>query len=120
MHYLYLWQHKYVDPDTDQIVQRTCFGITGDLKSRIRGYEGHVGHKVRFSAVWGGPERWIRDLEFQIKEHSVNQRFVGLGGYKYEWINEDVSYDQIHDWIELTLTKSVDGVVAVDTTELLS
>lgn len=111
MHYLYLWKHKYVDPDSDQIVERTCFGITGNLRDRIRGYEGHVGHKVRFSAVWGGPERLIREIESQIKEHSGHQRFVGLGGYKYEWITEDVPYDQIYDWVDLTLTKSVDGVM---------
>ena len=114
MYYLYLWKHKYVDPDTDLIVERTCFGITSNPLRRRQSYEGHVGHKVYFSALWSGPERLIRELESQIKEHSNNFRFVGADNFKYEWIMEEVSYDQIHDWIDLTLIKSVDGVVKVD------
>lgn len=114
MYYLYLWRHKFVDPDTDQVVERTCFGITGNPKRRINGYEGHVGHRVRFSALWSGPERLIRELESQIKDHSEGFRFVGSGNFKYEWITEDVSYDQLYDWIAVTLINSVDGVTAVD------
>ena len=113
-YYLYLWRHRYVDPDSDEIVERTCFGITSNPERRIQGYEGHVGHRVRFSALWTGPERLIRELESQIKDHSEGFRFVGTGNFKYEWITEQVPYDQLYDWIELTLTKSVDGVVAVD------
>lgn len=117
-YYLYLWRHKYIDPDTNQIVERTCFGITSNPKRRIQGYEGHVGHKVRFSALWAGPERLIRELESQIKSHSEGFRFVGTENYKYEWITEDVPYDQFFDWVNLTLTKSVDGVIAVDPNEV--
>ena len=113
-YYLYLWRHRYVDPDSNEIVERTCFGITSNPERRIQGYEGHVGHRVRFSALWTGPERLIRELESQIKDHSEGFRFVGTGNFKYEWITEQVPYDQLYDWIELTLTKSVDGVVAVD------
>ena len=113
-YYLYLWRHRYIDPDSNEIVERTCFGITGNPERRIQGYEGHVGHRVRFSALWTGPERLIRELESQIKDHSEGFRFVGTGNFKYEWITEQVPYDQLYDWIELTLTKSVDGVVAVD------
>jgi hypothetical protein len=113
-YYLYLWRHKYIDPETDQIVERTCFGITGNPKRRIQGYEGHVGHRVRFSALWTGPERLIRELESQIKDHSEGFRFVGTDNFKYEWITEQVTYDQFFDWIDLTLTKSVDGVTAVN------
>ena len=113
-YYLYLWRHRYVDPDLNEIVERTCFGITSNPERRIQGYEGHVGHRVRFSALWTGPERLIRELESQIKDHSEGFRFVGTGNFKYEWITEQVPYDQLYDWIELTLTKSVDGVVAVD------
>ncbi len=118
-HYLYLWRHKYVDPDTDQIVERTCFGITSNPIRRIQGYEGHCGHKVRFSALWSGPERLIRELESKIKEHSDGFRVTGLHNFKYEWITEEVPYDQIYSWIEFTLTKEVDGVVAVDPDEVL-
>jgi hypothetical protein len=114
-YYLYLWRHRYIDPETDQIVERTCFGITSNPKRRIQGYEGHVGHRVQFSALWSGPERLIRELESQIKDHSEGFRFVGTDNFKYEWITEEVLYDQFYDWVDLTLTKSVDGVVAVDT-----
>ena len=117
-YYLYLWRHKYIDPETDLVVERTCFGITGNPKRRIQGYEGHVGHKVKFSALWTGPERLIRELESQIKDHSEGFRFVGTGNFKYEWITEQVPYDQFYDWVDLTLTKSVDGVVAVDPSTL--
>jgi hypothetical protein len=117
-YYLYLWRHRYVDPDSDEIVERTCFGITSNPVRRIQGYEGHVGHRVKFSALWTGPERLIRELESQIKDHSEGFRFVGTGNFKYEWITEQVPYDQLYDWIELTLTKSVDGVVAVNPEEI--
>jgi hypothetical protein len=53
-------------------------------------------------------------LESQIKDHSEGFRFVGTGNFKYEWITEQVPYDQFYDWINLTLIKSVDGVVALD------
>ena len=118
-YYLYLWRHRYVDPDSNEIVERTCFGITGNPERRIQGYEGHVGHRVRFSALWTGPERLIRDLESQIKDHSEGFRFVGTGNFKYEWITEQVPYDQFYDRVDLTLTQSVDGVVAVDLKEIL-
>lgn len=117
-YYLYLWKHKYVDPYSDKIVERTCFGITSNPKRRIQGYEGHVGHTVRFSALWTGPERLIRELESQIKDHSEGFRFVGTDNFKYEWITELVPYDQIYDWIDITLTKGVDGVVAVNPKEI--
>lgn len=118
MYYLYLWRHRFVDPDSEEIVERTCFGITSNPKRRIQGYEGHVGHRVRFSALWSGPERLIRELESQIKDHSEGFRFVGTDNFKYEWITEQVPYDQIHDWIDLTLIKNVDGVIVVNLEEI--
>ena len=113
-YYLDLWRHRYVDPDSNEIVERTCFGITGNPERRIQGYEGHVGHRVRFSALWTGPERLIRELESQIKDHSEGFRFVGTGNFKYEWITEQVPYDQFYDWVDLTLTQSVDGVTKIE------
>jgi len=103
-----------VDPDSNEIVERTCFGITGNPTRRIQGYEGHVGHRVKFSALWTGPERLIRELESQIKDHSEGFRFVGTGNFKYEWITEQVPYDQFYDWVDLTLTQSVDGVTKIE------
>ena len=117
-YYLYLWRHRYIDPDSNEIVERTCCGITGNPERRIQGYEGHVGHRVRFSALWTGPERLIRELESQIKDHSEGFRFIGTGNFKYEWITEQVPYDQFYDWVDLTLVNSVDGVVAVTPEEL--
>lgn len=119
MHYLYLWKHKFVDPDTDLIIERTCFGITGNPARRINSYEGHTGHKVRFNALWKGPARLIKELESKIKENSEEFRVVGLNGFKYEWINEEVPYDQIYNWINLTLIKEVDGVEEVDSVNFL-
>jgi hypothetical protein len=113
-HYFYLWRHSYVDEGTGNIVTRTCFGITSNPKRRIQGYEGHVGHKVKFSALWTGPERLIRELESQIKDHSEGFRFVGTGNFKYEWITEQVPYDQFYDWVDITLANSVDGVISLN------
>ena len=117
-YHLYLWRHRYIDDFSNEIVERTCFGITSNPMRRIQGYEGHVGHKVKFSALWHGPERLIRDLESQIKDHSEGFRFVGTGNFKYEWLTEQVPYDQIYDWINITLVKSVDGVVEVNPEEI--
>lgn len=113
-HYLYLWQHKYIDPDTDKIVERTCFGITSNPLRRLQGYEGHVGHRVKFSALWKGPSRLIRNIENRIKEHSSEFRFVGTGNFKYEWITEQIPYQQLYEWIDLTLVNDVDGVVSAN------
>jgi len=113
-YYMDLWRHRYVDPDSNEIVERTCFGITSNPKRRIQGYEGHVGHKVKFSALWTGPERLIRELESQIKDHSEGFRFIGTGNFKYEWITEQVPYDQFYDWVDITLTNSVDGVTSLN------
>lgn len=113
-YYLYLWRHRYVDPESEEIVERTCFGITSNPTRRIQGYEGHVGHKVKFSALWTGPERLIRELESQIKDHSEGFRFVGTGNFKYEWITEQVPYDQFYDWVDITLANNVDGVISLN------
>ena len=109
---------RSVDPESNNIIERTCFGITSNPRRRIQGYEGHVGHRVKFSALWCGPERLIRELESQIKDHSEGFRFVGADNFKYEWITEEIPYDQLYDWLDLTLTKSVDGVIAVDPGEI--
>ena len=63
-------------------------------------------------------ESRFSELESQIKDHSEGFRFVGTDNYKYEWITEAVPYDQFYDWVDLTLTASVDGVTKVDPTIL--
>lgn len=100
--HLYLWRHKIVMPD-DNIVTRTCFGITGNLDNRRNGYEGHVGHDVVFERVWIGPYRPIKDLEDHIKSEFHDYLFVGHRNFKYEWINETIPFDQVAGWIDWEL-----------------
>lgn len=95
---LYLWQNPVLIED--QVVWRTCFGITGNVDNRRNGYEGHVGHTVEFLHLWSGPERVIRTLEDKIKQDFADYLVVGHRGYRYEWITEDISLEQIIGWIE--------------------
>ena len=97
--YLYVWQHKFVDPDTDQIDTRVCFGITGDLDNRQNGYEGHVGHTVRFAATWSGPNRVIRELENRIKTDFRDYLWHGHRGYEYEWLH-GIDLERLIDYLE--------------------
>jgi hypothetical protein len=98
MHYFYLWVHRFVSDD-DQIIARTCFGITSDIDRRIHGYEGHVGHSVQFKNIWIGPERPIRELETKIKADFSDYLFCGHQNFRYEWITEEISYEQIYNWV---------------------
>jgi hypothetical protein len=118
-YYLYLWRHKFVDPETNEIVERTCFGITGNPNGRLQKYEGSVGHRVQFTALWEGNERLIRDLEDQIKSHSFDNRVTGHRGYRYEWIDESIPYNEIYDWINLTLVPGVTGVTNCNVDEVI-
>jgi hypothetical protein len=97
--YFYLWQHRMVLPD-DRIVTRTCFGITGNLDNRRNNYEGHVGHEIEFSHVWAGLDRPIRELEIKIKSAFADYLVKGFRDFTYEWINEEVAYEQILGWVE--------------------
>lgn len=100
IYYFYLWRHRFVDDVTDQIVTRTCFGITSNPENRIQGYEGHVGHTVKFLHLWTGPERLIRELESRIKSDFYQQIFVGTRNFRYEWINETVEFDHVVAWVD--------------------
>ena len=77
IYYFYLWRHRFVDDATDQIVARTCFGITSNPDNRIHGYEGHVGHVVKFVKLWTGPERLIRELETRMLEFVMQGPHMG-------------------------------------------
>lgn len=101
-YWLYLWK-KRILLDDDSIVTRVCYGITSDVDGRRNGYEGHNGHAVEFLDLWTGPERPIKALEAKISEVFVEHRFVGHRNFKYEWLTEDVSYEQIKSWIEWEL-----------------
>jgi hypothetical protein len=96
--WLYLWQHCIV-LDDGRIVTRTCFGITGNKDNRQNNYEGHVGHTIEFKDTWKGPKRPIKDLEDHIKGAFHDYLVVGHRGFRYEWINEEIPYQQIVDWI---------------------
>jgi hypothetical protein len=114
MHYFYLWRHRYIDDATDKIVARTCFGITGNPANRIHGYEGHVGHVVKFARVWSGPERLIRELETRIKSDFFQHTVTGTGGFRYEWINEAVEFDSIVKWVEWEAANTFIGILPSD------
>lgn len=113
-YYFYLWCHRYIDDTTDQPVTRTCLGITSNPTSRIQGYEGHVGHTVKFTALWTGPERLIRDLEDKIKREFYDYLFVGTGGFRYEWINENIEYSAIVNWVLWETENSYIGITKVE------
>lgn len=95
----YLWRHCYVD-ENDNIVCRTCFGITSNRDNRRNGYEGHVGHSVVFEHVWTGPERLIRELESKIKLDFADYLVKGHRNFVYEWINEEIEFDNIVNYVE--------------------
>ena len=82
------------------LVIRTCFGITGNPDNRRNGYEGHVGHSVEFEHLWTGPERVIRTLEDRIKQDFADYLLIGHRGYRYEWITEEVPFEQIVQYLE--------------------
>lgn len=98
--YLYLWSHRFWDPEQDKLLTRVCFGITSDPDNRCNGYEGHVGHAVKFDCLWMGPERLIRELETKIKTDFHDYLFSGHRGFTYEWLEEDITLEQIRNWVE--------------------
>lgn len=116
VYYFYLWRHRFIDDATDQIVARTCFGITSNPDSRTQGYEGHVGHVVKFAKLWTGPERLIRELENRIKRDFFQHTVVGTGGFRYEWINEAVEFDSIVKWVEWEIENTFIGITLVEET----
>jgi hypothetical protein len=103
----YLWRHRYVDDDTDQIVTRTCFGITSNRDNRQNGYEGHVGHSIKFARVWSGPDRLIRELEDKIKQDFHDYLVVGHRNFRYEWINEEIPFEDIVKYVEWEVSQLI-------------
>lgn len=112
IYYFYLWRHRYLD-EKDQVVERTCFGITGNPDNRVRGYEGHVGHTVHFARLWSGPERLMRELESRIKSDFYDDVFVGTDGSRYEWIRETVPFATVVAWTEWELSNTFSGITDV-------
>lgn len=112
-HYFYLWCHRFVD-DADNIITRTCFGITGNPVRRTQDYEGHVGHVVKFARLWAGPERLIRELESRVKGDFANQIVTGTNGFRYEWIDETVDFDSICNWVNWEVENTFIGITAVE------
>lgn len=113
-YYFYLWRHRFVDDATDCVIARTCFGITTNPQSRTQGYEGHVGHTVKFVHLWTGPERLIRELETRIKGDFFQQIVVGTDGFRYEWINETVDFDTIVKWVEWEVENTFGNITKVE------
>jgi hypothetical protein len=100
--WFYLWQKRVV-LDNDQIVTRTCFGITSNVDNRVNNYEGANGHAVEFLDLWSGPDRPIKELESRLKATFNEQLVTGFRNFKYEWVNETVPYEQIKGWVEWEL-----------------
>lgn len=96
--WLYLWTKRVV-LDNDSIVVRVCFGITGNHEKRTTQYEGANGHAVKFCDLWKGPGRPIKTLESRIKATFDNHLVVGDKGSKYEWLMQDITLEQIKNWI---------------------
>jgi hypothetical protein len=117
VYYFYLWRHRFVDDATDQIVARTCFGITSNPGNRIHGYEGHVGHIVKFAKLWTGPERLIRELETRIKTDFFQHTVVGTDGFRYEWIDENVKFDDIVNWVNWEVENTFIGINKVESNQ---
>jgi hypothetical protein len=115
-YYFYFWRHRFVDDATDQIISRTCFGITSNPAGRTQGYEGHVGHVVKFARLWTGPERLIRELETRIKSDFYRHIVVGTGGSRYEWIDETIDVDAIYKWVEWEVKNTFTGITEVKET----
>jgi hypothetical protein len=99
-HIFYLWRHRFVDDDTDAIITRTCFGITSDLDKRQNSYEGHVGHAIKWSRLWQGPERQIRELEHRLNATFRDYLFSGHKDFVYEWVDETIPFEDIKNWVE--------------------
>ena len=99
-YYFYLWRHTYLEEGATELTTRTCIGITSNPWNRIHGYEGHVGHVVKFAKLWKGPERLIRELETKIKSDFYDYMFVGTDKFRYEWINENIPFDSIVNWVK--------------------
>jgi hypothetical protein len=118
-YYFYLWRHRFVDDATEQVVIRTCFGITGNPTGRVQGYEGHVGHTVKFTGLWSGPERLIRELETRIKSDFYDHIVIGTNNFRYEWINETVEHDAVHGWVNWEVENTFIGIERVTDSNLL-
>jgi hypothetical protein len=103
MRYLYIWSNH---------VGKTCFGITSNLETRKRKYEGHCGFEITFTKVYQGPANHIEDLEDNIKREFYQHLFsTGIG--KYEWINQDVTTEQVLSWIDWEIENTYNNLIAV-------
>jgi hypothetical protein len=100
--WFYLWKKRVVI-GADQIVTRTCFGITSNTDKRRNSYEGANGHAVEFVDLWVGPSRPIKELESRLKASFDEHLVVGFRNFKYEWVDETVTYEQIKGWVDWEL-----------------
>ena len=113
-HYFYLWRHRYVDDITDAVITRTCFGITSNLDKRQNGYEGHVGHAIKWAGTWSGPERQIRELEHRLKSAFRDYLFSGHNDAVYEWVDETIVFEDIRNWVQWEVKNTFADVIAMN------
>lgn len=116
LYYFYLWKHTYLDEGATELTTRTCIGITSNPWNRIHGYEGHVGHVIKFANLWAGPERLIRELETKIKRDFYDYMFVGSDKFRYEWVDERIPYQSIYDWVKWETENTYIGIEEVTPT----
>ena len=105
MRYLYIWSNH---------VGKTCFGITSNLENRKRKYEGHCGIEITFDKVYAGPANHIEDLEDNIKREFYDHLFA-TGSGKYEWINQEVSTEQVLGWINWEIENTYNNLITEET-----
>lgn len=113
-HCFYLWRHRYIDDDTDTAITRTCFGITSNLDKRQNGYEGHVGHTIKWAGTWSGPERQIRELEHRLKSAFRDYLFSGHNDAVYEWVDQTIAFEDIRNWVQWEVENTFADVVAMN------
>ena len=56
----------------------------------------------------------IRELEAKIKSDYYDYLFVGTDNFRYEWIDENIQFDEICKYVEWEVANSYIGIDAVE------
>ena len=95
MYYLYL---------IENLNGRAGFGITGNPKSRNRDCVAGCGDIVDFKYLYGGSSAHVKKIENVIKNQYVDNVWK-IDGRPLEWLNNDVSMDQLKDYVDTLITE---------------
>ena len=55
----------------------------------------------------------IVQIENRIKVDFFQHTVVGTGGFRYEWINEEVKFDDIVNWVNWEVENTFIGITEV-------